>query len=200
MMARGQESPAFEVLSQGPAGTNAGAEAQRKMFIAFADLCTGCRLCEMMCALKHTGVFNPYRAAIKITRLHEEELYVPNICRHCKNPPACQRACPVDAISTDLKTQVAVLDHSKCIKCLNCVYACPFGAIPVGPDGQVYKCDLCGGDPICVKYCPKAPANSTPYHPYPRASCLQYVDHNEVTLIRRLVDVERKTKEGAGAG
>ena len=33
--------------------------------------------------------------------------------------------------------------------------ACPFGAILVDPKtGDVVKCDLCGGDPTCVKVCP----------------------------------------------
>ena len=34
-------------------------------------------------------------------------------------------------------------------------FACPFGATFVNTDnGQVLKCDLCDGDPTCVKVCP----------------------------------------------
>ena len=32
--------------------------------------------------------------------------------------------------------------------------ACPFGAVNMAPDGRMIKCDLCDGDPFCVKLCP----------------------------------------------
>jgi Fe-S-cluster-containing hydrogenase component 2 len=36
-----------------------------------------------------------------------------------------------------------------------CVSACPVGAVVVDPEeGTASKCDLCGGEPQCVKYCP----------------------------------------------
>jgi Fe-S-cluster-containing dehydrogenase component len=32
--------------------------------------------------------------------------------------------------------------------------ACPFGALGFESERHtVYKCDLCGGDPLCVRYC-----------------------------------------------
>ena len=31
--------------------------------------------------------------------------------------------------------------------------ACPFGNIEVGSSGHAEKCDLCDGDPQCVKFC-----------------------------------------------
>ena len=73
------------------------------------------------------------------------------------------------------------LNEEKCIGCLACVDACPFGAIQINPDGDVLKCDLCGGDPVCVKYCPPRPAHSFPHTTYPRASCLEYVEPHRVT-------------------
>ena len=40
------------------------------------------------------------------------------------------------------------------IGCRACVAACPFGAIRYWPeDNKILKCDLCGGDPACVRYC-----------------------------------------------
>ena len=47
------------------------------------------------------------------------------------------------------------LDLKTCIGCHDCVVACPFGAMRIDPhDDQVFKCDLCGGDPECAKWCP----------------------------------------------
>lgn len=32
--------------------------------------------------------------------------------------------------------------------------ACPFGGISINPhSGRIFKCELCGGDPECVKAC-----------------------------------------------
>ncbi len=50
----------------------------------------------------------------------------------------------------------------------------PFDAIQVSPDGKILKCDLCDGDPVCVKYCPPRPEHSLPHLPWPAQSCLQY--------------------------
>ena len=107
----------------------------------------------------------------------------PIICRHCKNPP-CLSACPVvGAMVEDEKTGVVVIDELKCIGCLNCVEACPFGAIFVGPNREILKCDLCGGDPECVKYC--QPRDQLPRFPWPKQSCLQYIEPQKVTTLHK---------------
>ena len=39
--------------------------------------------------------------------------------------------------------------------CKVCTIACPFGTVNYNSDtGKVVKCDLCGGDPRCVPFCP----------------------------------------------
>ena len=41
-----------------------------------------------------------------------------------------------------------------CIGCAACVDACPFGMAALHPEsGLALICDLCGGDPACVKRC-----------------------------------------------
>lgn len=36
-----------------------------------------------------------------------------------------------------------------------CMVSCPFGAISYDGDRKsVVKCELCGGDPQCVRFCP----------------------------------------------
>ncbi len=38
--------------------------------------------------------------------------------------------------------------------CKECLEACPFGAMGFDPDrGRPFKCDLCGGEPLCVRFC-----------------------------------------------
>jgi Fe-S-cluster-containing hydrogenase component 2 len=76
----------------------------------------------------------------------------------------------------DGRTGAVVINDDVCTGCLDCVDACPFDAIPVGPNNEVLKCDLCGGDPLCVKYCPERPENSLPHLAYPERSCLEYVE------------------------
>ncbi len=63
--------------------------------------------------------------------------------------------CPVDAISVDIATGAKIVSDGVCVGCKVCTIACPFGTINYNPDsGKVLKCDLCGGDPACVKMCP----------------------------------------------
>ena len=46
------------------------------------------------------------------------------------------------------------VDHDVCIGCRSCVAVCPFGAMNFNKtERKVYKCDLCDGDPQCVRFC-----------------------------------------------
>lgn len=116
------------------------------------NLCGGCRLCEVVCAWSRLGVLNPKKSAIRIVRM-EPGLDIPVVCRQCHDPP-CAKVCPENAIYRDEKAGVVLVDEKKCVGCGDCVGACPFGAIVVHPkEGIAIKCNLCGGDPQCVKYC-----------------------------------------------
>lgn len=65
------------------------------------------------------------------------------------------QACPVDAIAYDAATGAKVILEAACVGCKVCTIACPFGTVNYNSDtGKVIKCDLCGGDPECVKACP----------------------------------------------
>ncbi|RPJ15892.1 MAG: 4Fe-4S dicluster domain-containing protein, partial [Desulfobacteraceae bacterium] len=46
------------------------------------------------------------------------------------------------------------VDYTLCIGCRSCVSVCPFGAMSYNQiDKKVFKCDLCGGQPQCVRFC-----------------------------------------------
>lgn len=74
-------------------------------------------------------------------------------CLLCEKPP-CVPACPTNALYKDEKGVIRV-DEGRCNGCGWCIEACKFGAIAWHPTkGAVTICDLCDGDPECVKFCP----------------------------------------------
>jgi len=118
-----------------------------------AEKCAGCHICELLCSLFHFRVNNPKKSRIRVQTLFPEPgINKPIVCRQCKKP-ACMEACPVNAIT--IENGLVKLDEEKCTGCLECVQACPFGALFTHPDiPYPLKCDLCGGEPQCTK-CPK---------------------------------------------
>jgi Fe-S-cluster-containing hydrogenase component 2 len=75
------------------------------------------------------------------------------ICRHCENPP-CLAACSNKAISRDMRLDRVIINHKLCVGCKMCVHSCPFGVIRFDEErGLAFKCDLCEGDPECVRVC-----------------------------------------------
>lgn len=124
-----------------------------KVLMIDHEKCTGCRLCELVCSVKHEGVSNPMRSRIKIVKWESEGLYIPMSCQQCEDAP-CMSVCPVKAISRDESLDRVVVDYDKCIGCRACVAICPFGAMGFDVnDRKVFKCDLCDGDPQCVRFC-----------------------------------------------
>jgi Fe-S-cluster-containing hydrogenase component 2 len=82
-----------------------------------------------------------------------EGLYIPMSCQQCQDAP-CVNACPVKALSRDEDLSRVVVDYDVCIGCRTCVSVCPFGAMSFNTiDRKVFKCDLCEGDPQCVRFC-----------------------------------------------
>lgn len=115
--------------------------------------CTGCRTCEQVCSVKHDGILNPMRSRIKVMKWEAEGLYVPMSCQQCQDAP-CMNVCPVKAISRDDEMGLVEVDYDVCIGCRSCVAVCPFGAMGFNViDRRVFKCDLCDGDPQCVRFC-----------------------------------------------
>jgi Fe-S-cluster-containing hydrogenase component 2 len=121
-----------------------------KAIVPIHEVCTGCRICEQACSLKHFDVINPKKSNIVIVK--RGLMYdLPVICNQglsCSEE--CVGSCPVDCISWE--DGILKIIKEDCVNCMACVDACPYNAIHV-VDNFPIKCDLCDGDPQCVKFC-----------------------------------------------
>jgi len=115
--------------------------------------CVGCRLCEMVCSLIHEGECSTTRSRIKVFRDEEFGNNLISLCMQCVDSH-CIESCPCGALSRDGKTGAVLFHDRLCNGCQACITACPLGAISFDKQKNVVlKCDLCGGDPECVKVC-----------------------------------------------
>ena len=101
-------------------------------------------------------------------------------------------ACPVDAISVDAETGAKVVSDAACVGCKVCTIACPFGTVNYNADtGKVIKCDLCGGDPVCVKACSTRPEMLNKGKQYNRLPVLFYEEQPDFNRVSREEPVAR---------
>lgn len=124
--------------------------------------CTGCKTCELVCAVGHSPSKDLYTAileenlALPSVRVHfVAEANYPLACRHCKDHP-CVCACIASALSYDSEKGLS-FDKEKCVGCWMCVMVCPYGAVrPDKRDAKSVRCNLCAdiNDPRCAKSCP----------------------------------------------
>lgn len=142
-----------------------------KILVVDPEKCTGCRLCELVCSAFHEKTFSPIKSRIHVIKWDEKAIDVPMVCQHCSKP-VCVEICPTNALYKDAKSEIVVVDETRCIGCKVCVLSCPFGAISWDIErGKILKCDLCDGDPQCVKIC--------------KFDALKYVKADKVTLLRK---------------
>ncbi len=129
------------------------AKTRKKFVAADPDKCVGCQICEYVCAFEKDKVFNPLKSRIRVVRLYPANLSI--ACRLCEDAP-CVKACPRKALEQSTETGVILIDEKKCDGCGWCIEACEFGAITLHPGKKVVvACDLCNGEPKCVKWCPE---------------------------------------------
>ena len=124
-----------------------------KLLFVNTDKCVGCMSCVLACSLQHGDTIGPTYSRILPVRLKKHVTNIPIVCRQCLKP-LCADACPMGAISRNTELGSMTVDPDLCIGCGTCMVACPLGGISVKADeGHSVKCDLCGGDPLCVKFC-----------------------------------------------
>jgi len=128
------------------------------------EKCVGCRICELSCSMfHHDGAFNPRNALIRIESNREfglnkpiENIDQPHVCRQC-DPAPCAEGCPAEAFAANETLSIRFVDRDQCIGCEQCLQECPYNMIVLHrEDGETKagKCDLCGGEPLCVRNCP----------------------------------------------
>ena len=117
----------------------------------YAEICAGCRQCEMVCSFKHTSKFSPSLARVTVIKDDGNGLDYPVICHHCSQCPPME-TCPTEAISKTTEGWTWI-NWQSCIGCGVCVDVCKYEAIKL-TDNIAIICDLCSGDPECVKRCP----------------------------------------------
>jgi len=152
-----------------------------KEIVVDIQKCTGCRTCELRCAVERSSVSKNLREAVKekpkpVSRVMVEALKegsMPLQCRHCKDAP-CLDACSTGALSRDEETGTVTYNDLKCIACWMCIMTCPFGIItPSRERGMILKCDRCFDMeyPSCVDACP--------------TGALQYIDTEDIKVLSR---------------
>jgi carbon-monoxide dehydrogenase iron sulfur subunit len=127
-------------------------------------LCTGCMRCMTTCSTYNFGATSLSKSRIfiarheghAITRIDEpdELIFLAFACQQC-DKPYCMNSCQVNAITRNPETNAMNINYDRCIGCRVCMINCPFGAIKYDSTRKkLFKCELCEGDPQCVKFCP----------------------------------------------
>ncbi|MCJ7703958.1 MAG: 4Fe-4S dicluster domain-containing protein [Desulfobacterales bacterium] len=111
--------------------------------------CSGCRRCEVSCSFIRSGKIGRSLSRIKVMKVEEIGIDFPVLCQLCKEQ-FCTR-CQKDAIHIGDLGQI-IVSPTLCNACGSCESSCPIGAIELYQEIP-YVCDLCGGDPRCIKAC-----------------------------------------------
>jgi Fe-S-cluster-containing hydrogenase component 2 len=123
-----------------------------RIFRVSVERCIACGKCELTCAFTHGRDGLLAASRIRVVRRGPER-GIPLTCLQCHDA-ACVAVCPMTALSRDPQSGAVTLSETRCVRCGLCVAACPFGNMLPEEGGRVAKCDLCGGAPRCVPFCP----------------------------------------------
>jgi carbon-monoxide dehydrogenase iron sulfur subunit len=127
--------------------------SQRRFVSVDPSKCTGCGICELACT-QEKGESSPLQSRIRVVRMKPLFNFA-LACRSCEDAK-CVTACPEKALSQSEETGIIMVSENKCKGCDWCVQACEHGGITINPEsGLAVACDLCGGEPQCVEFCPE---------------------------------------------
>ena len=157
------------------------------------ERCSGCKICELACSVGRENVNNPKKSRMRVMVLYPHPVIrMPIVCRQC-GVPKCGEGCPTHAIYKE--NGVVRLDKEKCISCNQCLTSCPFGAMFLHEDIEhPFKCDLCEGDPLCVKACPKEALKFHPKHILGQAHRLSAArSYAKMSKVEYMDDGQKKT-------
>ncbi|MFQ5711821.1 MAG: 4Fe-4S dicluster domain-containing protein [Candidatus Geothermarchaeales archaeon] len=152
----------------------------QKAVDVYPDRCSGCRICELICSFHHEREFNITYSRIRILKNDRMGIDFPILCFQCEKAP-CIDVCPVGAISSDRETGAISIDEDRCIVCRGCLIVCPYGALSLHTKRRtMIACDLCGGEPLCVEWCPN--------------DALKFVSKGKIDMLRRRMAMEGMEK------
>lgn len=106
------------------------------------EKCSGCHLCEMVCSIYHLGIINIEKSAIRIEKDDLETSFnAPFVCRQCRE----MKCISGENKRKELEKKIFIWDKNRIEKC-------PFNVLNYFGE-NAYHCDLCRGDPMCIKVC-----------------------------------------------
>jgi len=114
--------------------------------------CVGCLICETVCSQWHQGKFGTAGARLWIESKPIEQpgpLNKVHVCTLCQ---ACIAHCEPKALALDDKGIIR-LNTKLCNFCGVCAEVCPSKVIWFDEQNYPVICDLCDGNPQCVRWC-----------------------------------------------
>ncbi len=146
------------------------------MIVVDYKKCCGCRTCETVCSSYNNkqvidgevlnGLGNPHHSRLWVFQFNPD-VDVNTVCVMCPDNP-CINACtstpdPITgqkALYRDEKTRAIKHNPDQCESCASCADACSqqrVGVIIPNEETNMpeHICNLCDGDPQCIKYCPR---------------------------------------------
>lgn len=116
--------------------------------------CVGCRACEVACQVWNgSNQTVKWRGVTSILRGKYPAIASVNVslaCMHCGDA-VCVKVCPRQALAKEEESGIVVVTPEKCMGCMLCLWACPFGAPQLGTKGKMEKCNFCEERPLGIK-------------------------------------------------
>jgi Fe-S-cluster-containing hydrogenase component 2 len=114
--------------------------------------CVGCLICETVCSQWHNTTFGINGARLRVVSKpieQEPPLNQVFVCTLCEK---CIKACEPGALFIN-DAGIIQLKKDLCNYCGKCAEVCPSKVIWFDDDKYPVICDLCGGNPQCVRWC-----------------------------------------------